>query len=280
MPAMRAERFLDAFEATDRRIELLAHRRIGTADARGHLRRTDAQRRQRNRAAGGQRFHQHAPTVANALQLANDRVERNPDITTDGRTVVERHAHRIMAHADLDARGITRNQRAGDAAIDFDIAEQVIGILETEGKTDQGRHRRQRDVALHPVQRRPSTSLPSIMRFSTMPSDCVAAASDPASGPVRAKHGISSPSASASSDSDPSVPGCRSASSSSPGPSEFGTITVTAAVTERLEMRVTMRDWASAEKPWPPYSFGMIRPNRPILPDQLPRPRATDRGRW
>ena len=39
--AMRASGFLDAFEAADRRLELLAHARVRAADARRQLRRAD-----------------------------------------------------------------------------------------------------------------------------------------------------------------------------------------------------------------------------------------------
>ena len=46
----------------------------------------------------------------------------------------------------------------------------------------------------------------------------------------------------------------------SPGPSEFGTMTVTAAVSERVESLRTTSECAYGEKPSPPYSLGMIMP--------------------
>ena len=47
-PGDARERFLDTFKTPDRRVELLAHGRIRTAEARRHLRRTDRQCGQRN----------------------------------------------------------------------------------------------------------------------------------------------------------------------------------------------------------------------------------------
>jgi hypothetical protein len=47
---------------------------------------------------------------------------------------------------------------------------------------------------------------------------------------------------------------------SSPGPSELGTIAVTAADTERVAILRTIRLWPKLEKPRPPCAFGMIIP--------------------
>ena len=151
-PGDARERLLDAFEAADRRVELLAHGGVRAADARGHLRGADAERRQRDRAPGGERFHQHAPALADAVAPADDDfVERHAHVGADDRTVLERHAHRIVAQADLDAGRVARDQRAGDAAI-FLVAEQLVRIFQAEREADQRRDRRQRDVALVPVE--------------------------------------------------------------------------------------------------------------------------------
>jgi hypothetical protein len=67
-----------------------------------------------------------------------------------------------------------------------------------------------------------------------MPVSTIEAASEPASGLVRPKQGMSAPSASRGSHlSRCSLVPKRI--NNSPGPSEFGTITVTAAVSEREE---------------------------------------------
>src|SRR5713226_8964579 len=106
----------------------------------------------------------------------------------------------------------------------------------------------------------PISRLPLLSR-QTMPLSIIEAASEPASGLVKPKQGISAPEASRGSQ-------CLRCSSvpkrirSSPGPSEFGTITVTAAVTERLDnLRITS-ECAKAEKPSPPCSLGMIMPQK------------------
>ena len=48
------------------------------------------------------------------------------------------------------------------------------------------------------------------------------------------------------------------------GPSEFGTITVTARLTLRVESLRITAECAAAEKPSPPYSLGMIMPRKPF----------------
>ena len=100
---------------------------------------------------GGQRFHQHAPAVTDAGGTADDRVERNEHIGADDRTVMERHAHGVVALADVDAGRGARDQRAADAQI-FDVAEQFVRVLQAKRKADQRGDRRQRDVALSPVE--------------------------------------------------------------------------------------------------------------------------------
>ncbi len=54
-----------------------------------------------------------------------------------------------MAASDVDARRVGGNQRQRDAARDF-RPQQMIGVVELERETQQGRHRRQRDIALFP----------------------------------------------------------------------------------------------------------------------------------
>jgi hypothetical protein len=56
-----------------------------------------------------------------------------------------------MPAADLDAGQIGRHQRHGDADI-LAVTDEVLGIVELEGKPDDGRDRRERDVALVPIE--------------------------------------------------------------------------------------------------------------------------------
>ena len=87
------------------------------------------------------------------------------------------------------------------------------------------------------------TSRPSKSLLQMMPVSTIEAASDPASGLVRPKQGISRPSARRGSQRSccSFVPKCIR---SSPGPSEFGTITVTAAAIERVEILRTTSECA------------------------------------
>ena len=145
------ERFLDAFETSDRRVELFAHGRIGAADARHHLCRADAQGRQRDRATGGEALHQHAPAVPNTFAAADDAIQRREYILADDGAIHERHAHRIVALTDFHAPSSSRGMERTRCEV-LDVAEQVIRVLDAESEPDQGRDRRQRDIAFFPVQ--------------------------------------------------------------------------------------------------------------------------------
>ena len=146
-----AEPLLDRRKAADRLMELLADAGIGAGRVRGEGGAGRRQRRQRNAAPGRERAHQHLPAFAHLRDAADDVVERDEDIATAGRAVLERLQRRQMPAADLDAGQIGRHQRDRDADV-VAVADQVIGIVELERKTDQGRDRRQRDVALIPVE--------------------------------------------------------------------------------------------------------------------------------
>ena len=103
---------------------------------------------------------------------------------------------RQVPAADLDARQVGRHQRDRDADL-VALADEMIGIVELEGEPDHGRDRAERDVALVPVEpdaERPR-GLASVPRQTT-PESVIAAASEPASGLVSPKQGISLASAS------------------------------------------------------------------------------------
>ncbi len=145
------QRLLDAFEFADGNVELFADAGIGAGDARGIGRTRGRQRRQRDAAAGGERRHQHLPALAEPLLPADDVVHRNEDVAAPVRAVLEHLHRRQMAVADLDAGQMGRDQRHGDAEV-FLGADQMIGIVGLEGKTEQRRDRPERDVALVPVE--------------------------------------------------------------------------------------------------------------------------------
>ena len=146
-----AEPLLDGREAADRLVELLADARIGAGRVRGEGGARRRQRRQRDAAPGRERAHQHLPALAHPRDAADDVVDRNEDVVAAGRPVLERLQRRQMPAADLDAGQIGRHQRDRDADV-LALADQVIGIVELEREPDQGRDRRQRDVALVPVE--------------------------------------------------------------------------------------------------------------------------------
>src|SRR5690606_36485626 len=67
------------------------------------------------------------------------------------RTVHEGRARGIMPTPDLQAGEVGGYQRQRDTDI-LDVPDQVVGVAEVEGETEQRRHRVQRDVALVPVE--------------------------------------------------------------------------------------------------------------------------------
>ena len=145
------QRLLDAFETTDRRVELLADRRVGAHHPRRQLGGADGESGQRDRAAGGEALHQHAPALAGPFAAADDEVERHEDIGARVRTVVERDAHRVVPLSDVDSGKPRWNQRARDPQV-VTLTDQVIGIVHFECQADQRGDGTERDVALAPVE--------------------------------------------------------------------------------------------------------------------------------
>jgi hypothetical protein len=122
----------------------------------------------------------------------DDAVHRREHAAADDRAIHERHAHRIVALADFDAVEIVRNQRTGNAEV-FLVAEQVIGILDAKRQADQGRDRRQGDVALLPVQAQAEHLLAVDDAFLDDAGRLRRRGVGSGFGTVRPKHGISSP---------------------------------------------------------------------------------------
>ncbi len=141
------ERFLDAFETTDRQAELLADARIGAGDDRAHLGTAAGGGGQGDRAADRQALAEHAPAFADALLLADDLRQRQEHFMAAHRAVLERRVQREVAAADFHARGFARHQRQGDAQIAL-VAQQAVRVVHAEGQADDAGDRRQGDVAL------------------------------------------------------------------------------------------------------------------------------------
>ena len=109
------QRFLDALELAHRCAELAAHAGIGAHGAGGQLGHAGVGGRQRDRAAGGQAFHQHAPALAGHGGAADDEVQRHEHVLAARRAVHEHGVQREVAAARVHAGVVVRHQRAGDA---------------------------------------------------------------------------------------------------------------------------------------------------------------------
>ncbi len=109
------ERFLNAFEASDRGAELPPRGHLRAGAAHRELGHADVRRGQRNRAAGGETFHQHALAVADLFASTDDPFHRDGDVAAPVRAVLEPRVERSVPAADMHTRMRRRNQRAGDA---------------------------------------------------------------------------------------------------------------------------------------------------------------------
>ena len=155
------QRLFDALEFSDRCFELLTNARIRAARHRGKFPGGNGLRGQRNRTAGREAFHQHAPAFAQHRLPANNPIHRDEHILAGIRAVHETSIQREMAATDIYTFVGSRNQCAGDAQINL-VAEQFIGIETLEREAENGRDRAQRDVAFFPCHA-------DTQRFATFP---------------------------------------------------------------------------------------------------------------
>ncbi len=143
------ERFLDAFEFSDRRLELVAHASIGAGRTRGELGVARPRGGQGDRAARGEALHQHPPALARHLRPADDPVEGHEHVLAPVRPILEHRVQGVVAAADVDARRVGAHERAGDSDV-FLVPEQMVRVLQPESKPEQRRDGAQRDVTLFP----------------------------------------------------------------------------------------------------------------------------------
>ena len=141
------ERLLDPLEAPDGKIELLAHGPVRARHARAELRGAGGQARKGDPTPRGEVGHEHLPALPHPRPPADDGVQRHEDVASVDRAVEKGHPQRIVPLADLDPGKVGRDERERDAEI-FLVAQEVVGIVEAEREPDEGRHRRERDVAL------------------------------------------------------------------------------------------------------------------------------------
>ena len=144
------ERFFNALEAADGQAELLADARVRTGHHGSELGRAAGGGGQGDGTADGQALDQHAPAVAHVVFAADQLRQRDEDILAVDRAVLEYAVEREVTASDVHAGGIARHQCERDAAVLL-VAEQAIRVVQAEGDADDGRDRRQRDVALFEI---------------------------------------------------------------------------------------------------------------------------------
>ena len=162
---------LDALEAADGHVELLAHGAVGAGRPHRQLGGAHRQRRQRDRAALRQAFHEHAPALAYALPAADDGVHGHEHARAEYGAVGKGDAHGVVMPADVNAGQAGRDQGTRDAQV-FLAAQQPVGIEGAEGQADDGGDRGQGDVALRPVE----AEAEDFLAFVGIPADDAGAA--------------------------------------------------------------------------------------------------------
>jgi hypothetical protein len=92
-----------------------------------------------------------SPALSGHLRPADDEVERHEHVLARQRSVLERHVEREVPAADRETGRVARDQRAGDADVRL-VTQQLVGVEHAECEADDGRDRRERDVALREVE--------------------------------------------------------------------------------------------------------------------------------
>ncbi len=105
-----------------------------------------------------------------------------------GRSVLERHVEGEVTAAYLDALDVGGDQGTGDAKLLF-LTQQVIRVAQLEGQAQHSRDRGQGDVTLVPGQAHAEHLFPFPFALADDAEVGNGAASEPASGLVRAKQG-------------------------------------------------------------------------------------------
>ena len=151
VPRHPRERLADAVELADRQTELAAQSRVRARRVhRGH-RGAERVARQHDAAADGELLHEHPPALARHFRAADDRVERHEHVAAARGAVLERNVDREVSAPDLDAGQLHRDQRGRDPVV-VDLADQMLGVIKLEREAKHCRDRRERDVALVPVE--------------------------------------------------------------------------------------------------------------------------------
>ena len=159
-PGHARDHRLDALEPAHRRVELAADARVGAGRPHRGFRGAGGVGGERDAAPDRELLHEHPPAAAGHLGAADDEVERHEHIASLDGAVLERHVERKVTAADGDARGVARNERAGDADVGL-AAQELLGIEHPEREADHGRHRGEGDVALGEVELEPD-DLPTL----------------------------------------------------------------------------------------------------------------------
>ncbi len=143
------QRLFNPFHFADGQLELATDAAVGAARQGQHLDTTGAVGGQGDAATDRQTLDQHAPALTGHGRATDNEVERNEHILTLSRTVLERHVEREVATADADPLDVSGNEGAGDAEL-FLVTQQVLGVTQFEGETQDGGDRGKGDVALVP----------------------------------------------------------------------------------------------------------------------------------
>src|SRR3546814_20018513 len=105
---------------------------MGAVRDRAHLGAAAGGRGQGDRAADRQLLVEHLPALAGVVLAAKQLAERDDDLAAVDRAVLERRVEREVAAADVNAVGVARHQRDGDADV-AGVADPAVRSEERRG---------------------------------------------------------------------------------------------------------------------------------------------------
>ena len=143
--------FTYPFEPGNRHTELLAYPGVGASAVDRGLTTAGGDRWQCDCTTDRQQFYQHFPTLAGHLLAANDVIQRHEHILARCRAILEWNGQGNVAAPDCDAGHVSWNE-CSRYSIVFDVSDQAIRIIELEGKAQDRRNGRERDVSLFPIE--------------------------------------------------------------------------------------------------------------------------------
>ena len=245
-------------------LELGAHARVGAGRARRELRcrrRSDGSEIERPAARHSISMRQPWPAIFGPPMIQSSGTKTSLPAV---RAVLERRVRAGSGAGRCATPGVRVGMSAQVMPRSASPPSRLVGVVQPEREAEQRRDRPERDVALLPGH----AHAEDLACLPTCPCRRRRGRGSPPRPTRRAgwsARSTGSPGRSrAAAGSGASAPRCRSGAGAPPARASSAPSRVTAAALHRVESLVTTCECANAEKPRPPYSFGMIIPRKPL----------------